>query len=318
VLYPKNGICYIIDSLGPNNERPYDDIMIETIEDNGLKPKFYPHSFQYLDSSQCGWFSIYVAKLINKNRNANPFKLVEDVFGNDADDSDIQKLIDGFGMNGNNLDKKYDLDVVVNGQGLLSHFQGITSAVLGTRMNIPPKMRKILKNVGDMKIRSIIDVGRIPINSMIQHVINGLSKQNNYDKLFHLFIVITLENGDVYRLEKNEQLNLMKWNKKPLKNETRIGLGIRGFHSLNSLINNAVEKFGRERLFKYRATSWNCQRFVLDILDASNIEMSGKYRNWILQNVKDLLPTYANKIANVGTDLKSKINLITEGYGSIL
>jgi len=315
-LYPKNGICYIIDSLGAENDRPNDDVMFEIIEDAGLKPKFYPHSYQYMDNSMCGWFAMYVCKLINKNKSAHPFKLVNDVFGNSADDGDIQKLIDAFGMQGGELDKIYDMDVDVSGEGILDHLKGIYHAIRGTRGNYPSSMRKILKSVGDIQIQKI-EVGRKPINTIIQKVINGISKENNYDKLFHLFIIVYLKNGEIYRLEKNQSLNLIKWSAKKTQDEKRIGLGFRGQHTLNTLLNNAIKKVGKERIFHYKATSNNCQRFTLDVLDSSNIEMSDGYRKWILQDVSNLLPNVFQKIANFGTDTKNKIDMITQGYGNL-
>ena len=47
VLYPVKEICYIIDPLGENNFRPYDKIMIDKINEFGLKIKFI---FQFLFS----------------------------------------------------------------------------------------------------------------------------------------------------------------------------------------------------------------------------------------------------------------------------
>ena len=115
-LFVRDGICYIVDSLGPDNKRPNDKIMFKIIKDSDLKYQLYPHSFQYGDSSFCGWFAIYTCVLINRNKNADVFELIHDVFGDDADDSDIEVLINAFGMNGKNtLDKKYDLNVKVNG-----------------------------------------------------------------------------------------------------------------------------------------------------------------------------------------------------------
>ena len=39
VLYPVDKVCYIFDPLGENNFRPYDKIMIEKLNDYGLKIK---------------------------------------------------------------------------------------------------------------------------------------------------------------------------------------------------------------------------------------------------------------------------------------
>jgi hypothetical protein len=312
-MFARNRVCYIIDSLGPNNERPNDDMMFETIEKAGLKPKLYPYPFQYLDNSFCGWFAIYVAKLINKNKNSDVVKLVYDVFGNSADDGDIQKLIDGFGLSGKQLDKSYDLDIQVDGEGILDHIKGIYHAIKGYRNNFPPKMREILSKVGDMRITKI-EVGRIPINTVVNTVINQISEQKRNDPLYHLFLVCYLSNGEVYRLEKNQSLNLYQYQANLKKDETRITLIHEGL-TMNSLLNNAINRYGNEKIFKYRGTSNNCQEFVLNVIDASGIQTTYGQRKWILQDVSQLVPEYAKKVMNFGTDLKNRIDLITEGYG---
>ena len=98
VLYPVKEICYIIDPLGENNFRPYDKLMIDQINDFGLKIKFYPGRIQFKNSNLCGYFSIMIAKYLKKYEPDNPIHLINELFGLKADNNDIKQLINHFGV----------------------------------------------------------------------------------------------------------------------------------------------------------------------------------------------------------------------------
>lgn len=97
VLYPVKEICYIIDPLGENNFRPYDKLMIDRINDYGLKINFYPGRIQFKNSNLCGYFSIMIAKYLKKYEPDNPIHLINELFGLKADNNDIRQLIKHFG-----------------------------------------------------------------------------------------------------------------------------------------------------------------------------------------------------------------------------
>jgi hypothetical protein len=83
--------------------------MKNTIKENGYKIKFYKYPFQHSDNSLCGWYAIYIAKKLNKHKPKNIFKYVYDLFGDSADNGDIKKLIEGFGLKTRNK-----MDVVMD------------------------------------------------------------------------------------------------------------------------------------------------------------------------------------------------------------
>jgi len=78
------------------------------------------------------------------------------------------------------------------------------------RKNYPPSMRAALEKYGNNKITSLT-VGRNPIQSVIQKIANTLvgSKLNdlNIDTLFHLFLIIELDNGMKFKTERNQVLS---------------------------------------------------------------------------------------------------------------
>lgn len=98
-----DGTVYIIDSLGPSNFRPYDNLMLTNLAQAGYDYAFYDGRFQWDNDSLCGWFAIYVAKVLKDSPDRLTPKLVFDIvydaFGRDPDDGDIQKLIESFGLN---------------------------------------------------------------------------------------------------------------------------------------------------------------------------------------------------------------------------
>ena len=98
VLYPVDKVCYIFDPLGENNFRPYDKIMIEKLNEYGLKIKFYPGRIQFKNSNLCGYFSIMIAKYLKKYEPDQPFKIINELFGLKPDNNDIKQLIKHFGV----------------------------------------------------------------------------------------------------------------------------------------------------------------------------------------------------------------------------
>ena len=81
--------------------------------------------------------------------------------------------------------------------------------LLQAKLDFSNKIKKILKEYGDMKVRAI-KIGRRPINNKVEKAFDIISlgkwsklrDQYYYDKLFHLFLIITLENGKIISFEK--------------------------------------------------------------------------------------------------------------------
>jgi hypothetical protein len=101
VLMPINNYLYICDPLGMYNYRPYDNIMFNTINELELTPYFYKYKIQMKNSVHCGWFSIYIAKLLNSIQSPTIQKCdntIYNQFGHTADIDDEKVLIKNFGL----------------------------------------------------------------------------------------------------------------------------------------------------------------------------------------------------------------------------
>lgn len=160
-------------------------------------------------------------------------------------------------------------------------------------------------------------VSRTPIGSGIDKAISlasagkldELKEKYGYNKLFHLHLVCYLQNGKRLVLEKRDVI--MLHNKIPRSNETEtmeVPMGEqKGVLTINDLLHNCRNKKKDDsRFFHYDAFgNANCQTFVLDCLESSNISTSNvKY--FIFQDLSEMgkeLPWFTKKLINVTTDL---------------
>jgi hypothetical protein len=70
---------------------------------------------------------------------------------------------------------------------------------------------------------------------------------------------------------------------------------------------------GKEKFFSYSSFLNNCQDFVLNFMKAN--QLSGDMA-WIKQDIADLLPQWAKKLSDVGTNFKNIQKLLVEGKGN--
>ena len=166
----------------------------------------------------------------------------------------------------------------------------------------PKAITKWLKEVGDERIQSI-QVCRNPVTKVIKNLINIVSlgmlkrkmKDKNYDELFHLFLVIRLENGKIYSLEKNQRVTVHTGNKSNDQSDCTSLFALRnyGYPTVREFLNNA-EKLKIKGFYQYDGLINNCQKFILDLLNANGII---KYNNFIKQDTNVLAPSYVNAIS---------------------
>jgi hypothetical protein len=97
-------VLYVVDPLGPENERPNDKVMLDIAHNNNYDVELYPHTIQEKWSVHCGYFSIVVAKLMIWLKKQNRLT-IDDIeketiklFGRYADLSDEALLAQLFGL----------------------------------------------------------------------------------------------------------------------------------------------------------------------------------------------------------------------------
>ena len=80
--------------------------------------------------------------------------------------------------------------------------------ILDFKELVPQNVKNALNKIGSNKIISA-RIGRTPVQAIIQGALKTVANVP-YDDLFHLFIELTLDNGQKWVLEKIERINLVK------------------------------------------------------------------------------------------------------------
>ena len=211
----------------------------------------------------------------------------------------------------------------MEGEGII---QNIKQAWLGKRSGYPPAFKKALKKHGSKNIvkmaihRDPIEFGGVfnIVEKFANYLSNGgwteVKQQLHYDKLFHLYAVLLLEDGTQLLLEKNEKLNLEK-SKRRAKESVPVPM-IKPI-PLNDLILNTRNRMGIDKMQSYNAVSTNCQNFIINVLKANNLD-TARLEKFIMQDVKALFDTlpYKNKIEDVLkriTGTKDRLNMLVGG-----
>jgi hypothetical protein len=207
------------------------------------------------------------------------------------------------------------------GDGFISD---LIDKFLPTRKQFPPKTRNNIAKYADKTIKSAI-VGRFPVQSYVTKILNVLSlgaykeqlKKMNYDDVFHLFSIFTLDDGTNMLVEKNQVIRIMPVPPSFLNKATNtINVPINKKITFGELIKNTVEKIG-ESLYLYDHVNNNCQIFLMNILTANGL-ITPEIRNFIMQDVEKLLstsPQYVNMIARFATEAGAKVDRLIEGEG---
>ncbi len=244
---------------------------------NYLKFKENRIKYQNDVSSNCGWFA---AKFLENRFNGLPWK---DATGYD-DSKRGEKAIERM--------KYRFFPQQQTGGNLIS----------GRYYDYWPK--QVQKYITPESITSL-NIGRYPISSYLTKALDlvslgGFSALKNklgYDDLFHLFFII---NGK-YKLERNHLTSMVPYTRSDKEEQKSVTLPKP--ITIAEFLNNGAAKIG-PNLQRYSADSNNCQRFVLQMLQANNIPSSG-VKTFVLQDVKSLfeqLPSFVKTIANKVTD----------------
>ena len=177
----------------------------------------------------------------------------------------------------------------------------------------PRNINNFMNEKGHMKMVRF-QICRTPVMKFFELIANIVSfgqfekdkKKYNFDEIYHLFLIITFENGEIFRLEKNEVVKIRKLT----KNIKEIG---ECEHTIvNDIIFNNVminlEQQYPNSLYHYTTWEYNCQDFINKFIIES--EVNGKFQNFILQNAGELLSVTFKKLSLSATNISAIIQRI--------
>jgi hypothetical protein len=190
----------------------------------------------------------------------------------------------------------------------------IRQFIIRTLDSRPKVMNDFLKKNGHKNVVKI-RVCREPVTRIIQQVLNILTlgkwsdvkKKYNYDDIYHLFSEITLDDDSVWRMEKNQRVNVKRGRvKKGECIEIRKPVNI----PVIQFITNG-ERTGKN-FYRYDAVKYNCQNWQRRLLNSNGINEAN---NFISQNTQELLSPRLGKVAQAVTDVAGVADIIQKGGG---
>ena len=181
----------------------------------------------------------------------------------------------------------------------------------------PPNLTAIKNELGNEIITSL-QIGRTPVPKAITSAMNAVSlggfnkifKTLPYDKLFHLFLIITTDKGK-FMLEKNERINVNK--SYPTNGLETRNVVIPNDLTVNTLI-DTTQSFMGGNFLPYDPANQNCQDFILSLLKANNIA-TFELADFVKQDTSEIFKQNPNlaKISKGLTDVGAAINVIQQG-----
>ena len=166
---------------------------------------------------------------------------------------------------------------------------------------VPQNVKTALNKIGTNKIISA-RLGRTPVQAIIQGALKTVTNVP-YDDLFHLFIELTLDNGQKWVLEKIERINLVKEDRtKKAGAEFTSSFPVN--KSVDELFQNTKNRMG-DKFLPYQSASNNCQYFILGVLDGNGLNNSER-TSFVKQDTKSIfaknpaLRKFANTLTDIG------------------
>ena len=189
------------------------------------------------------------------------------------------------------------------------------------RTDYPQDQKNLIGDLGDMTVRHI-RIGRTPLPTLLNTAINiatlGAFKKalnrSPYDKLYHLFIILTLDNGKTMLLEKNAAINMQLNPPTPPKGTTYMDVNaIPSTLTFKLLLENTKTLMGT-KFFPYDSIKNNCQDFILSVFKANHL-LTQPIVDFVKQDVNGLFKNFNNtkKLMNVVTNLGGVADIAMKG-----
>ena len=173
--------------------------------------------------------------------------------------------------------------------------------IINFKENVPPSVKNALSKIGNNNITSA-RLGRTPVQAVIQGALKVVANVP-YDDLFHLFIELTLDNGQKWILEKIERINLVREDRSK-KQGAEFTSSFPVNKTMNELFQNTKNKMG-DRFLPYQSASNNCQVFIMGVLDGNGLNNSERTA-FVKQDTKAIfeknpaLRKFANTLTDIG------------------
>lgn len=230
------------------------------------------------------------------------------------------------------VNRNYYNEKNIYGRGLFDAIKNVGKSIVKIGDKVTKRISNIINNSGSPQTDAILqkfgqwnvtgfEIVRTPIESQYKKLLNiiSLGKFNkykeNYDDVFHLLMIIRIENYGFTKYLLTEKRPNILWTEvngygdhKGKLEDTAIGEINAG--SLQDVVGRAVEILG-QNFHKYTATQYNCQNYILTLLHAMGVT---KYDDFVQQDISKFINSHTGIIANAVTSLGHLVGRI-QGKG---
>jgi hypothetical protein len=180
----------------------------------------------------------------------------------------------------------------------------ITDTIRDVGTKYPPQVRNVLLKHGNHKIIDI-KLCREPILSNTDFLLKALSGKNSweeakrkygFDRFYHLFMIVTMEDGSRLHVEKNEIIRISE-NPRACPDALDLGAPSQPI-TVNELLDRTKQTVGESNFFTYDPFKNNCQNFISYLLRTMGLYTDSASK-FVYQDVAGLLsglPSYVNPI----------------------
>jgi hypothetical protein len=207
------------------------------------------------------------------------------------------------------------------GSFLKEAYTRVKNSIKGPRDTIPPKVENEFKH-DNSKIKKI-EIARKPVVKGVQMVLDRLSNGNfskakkklGYNDVYHNYLIVELEDGKKYKLEKNHVVEAKKLKDADLKAE-RYDIPINGHDlTIKGMLDNASKD--DKEFYKYDPRNKNCQYFTKEMIERNSLIPSNEKAREVLkpQDGKQLINSlgkYSN-LPKIITDVAGASDRLING-----
>ena len=277
----------------------------------------HPHHYQEKDVSKF-FYEKMGSSLVNSQRTLNGKGIAG---GKIHPDKFFKKVGDTFSKVGHKIESGLTTAINTVDNGLLSAYNYAGKVINGVDDYLPP-VRDIINKYANNTITGVT-VGRAPVPTAITGALNvasggtfqeGMNTQP-YDKLFHLFLYLTLNDGNKILFEKNATINSAVNSALPPDTETKIISLPNNTTTLKTFLQKGQDKMGKD-YFVYDPHYNNCQDYIMGLLTANGWGTQEDYQ-WIKQDTGQLFANnkYLGTIAKGVTNFGGIVDRAIKGVG---
>ena len=188
------------------------------------------------------------------------------------------------------------------------------------RQHAPPSIRSLVEKMGSTPITHI-DVCRTPLAGGVRKFINLITlggfeaarKRLGYDKIFHLYMLLTFADGKTVRIDKNETVQV---NSPADHGGTCLSAGNPGI-DLKTFFEKGEAKAGSQNAYwVYNPITANCQKFVMDSLSGCGL-ITSSLKTFIFQDAAQLVKSEPiRKVLTSVTNIAGRADTVLHGQGN--